>query len=245
MTNLAGRFGIFKRLWRDDGGAVLATEWLLVTTVLVLGLVPGLIAIRQGLLGELSDVSNATSGLDQSYGFTGQEAAAATAGAAAPVERITTAASTTPSLKPLPRSRRSTSAATATTASAAPTSAVTAAATPAVVACKPSRPAAASSKAATSTATPAASASAPPPAAPLVTTASRAIRTLEFNRLSRLYSRSTSIGGCGLSSYTPTHSAARSASKNWIHDRLGTLPACKRFRTASIPASKSTKARSM
>jgi hypothetical protein len=74
MTNLAGRFGIFKRLWRDDGGAVLATEWLLVTTVLVLGLVPGLIAIRQGLLGELSDVSNATSGLDQSYGFTGQEA---------------------------------------------------------------------------------------------------------------------------------------------------------------------------
>jgi hypothetical protein len=61
------------RLWNDDRGAVLATEWLLITTVLVLGLIPGLIAIRQGLLAEMGDIATATSDLDQSYGFTGQE----------------------------------------------------------------------------------------------------------------------------------------------------------------------------
>lgn len=61
------------RLWGDDRGAVLATEWLLITTVLVLGLIPGLIAIRQGILTEMSDIATATSDLDQSYGYTGQE----------------------------------------------------------------------------------------------------------------------------------------------------------------------------
>jgi hypothetical protein len=61
------------RVWSDDRGAVLATEWLLITTVLVLGLVPGLIAIRQGILAEMGDIASATNDLDQSYGFTGQE----------------------------------------------------------------------------------------------------------------------------------------------------------------------------
>jgi hypothetical protein len=64
---------LLARVWSDDRGAVLATEWLLITTVLVLGLVPGLIAIRQGLLAEMGDIASATNDLDQSYGFTGQE----------------------------------------------------------------------------------------------------------------------------------------------------------------------------
>jgi hypothetical protein len=40
---------------------------------MVLGLIPGLVAVRQGVLSELLDVANAVLGLDQSYGFTGQE----------------------------------------------------------------------------------------------------------------------------------------------------------------------------
>lgn len=70
---IAKPWAVLARLAHDDGGAVLATEWLLVTTVLVLGLIPGLIAIRQGLLAELGDIASATTGLDQSYGYTGQQ----------------------------------------------------------------------------------------------------------------------------------------------------------------------------
>jgi hypothetical protein len=64
---------VWARLWQDDGGALLATEWVLAATLIVIGLVPGLIAIRQSVLAELSDVADATLSLDQSFGFTGQE----------------------------------------------------------------------------------------------------------------------------------------------------------------------------
>ncbi len=64
---------LFVRLWRDDCGALLAVEWVVLATVMVLGIIPGLIAVRQGVLSELLDVANAALGLDQSYGFTGQE----------------------------------------------------------------------------------------------------------------------------------------------------------------------------
>jgi hypothetical protein len=64
---------LFVRLWQDDCGALLAAEWVVMATVMVLGIIPGLIAVRQGVLAELLDVANAALGLDQSYGFTGQE----------------------------------------------------------------------------------------------------------------------------------------------------------------------------
>jgi hypothetical protein len=48
-------------------------EWVVLATVMVLGIFPGLVAIRQGALAELLDVANAALGLDQSYGCTGQE----------------------------------------------------------------------------------------------------------------------------------------------------------------------------
>lgn len=64
---------LLKKLYGDDCGALLATEWVVVATLLVLGLIPALIAIRQGTLNELFDFSNATASLDQSYEFNGQE----------------------------------------------------------------------------------------------------------------------------------------------------------------------------
>ncbi len=63
--------GIWRRLWQDDGGALLATEWVIVATILVIGIIPGLIAVRQGAVTELVEYANALLGLDQSYGFTG------------------------------------------------------------------------------------------------------------------------------------------------------------------------------
>jgi hypothetical protein len=57
----------------DDCGALLAMEWVVLATIIVLGVVPGLIAIRNGILREMKDVANATTSLDQSYEFTGNE----------------------------------------------------------------------------------------------------------------------------------------------------------------------------
>src|SRR5262245_43781991 len=64
---------VLSRLWADDCGALLVTEWVMLATILVIGLIPGLVALRNSNLSEMVDVSNATLSLDQSYEFTGQE----------------------------------------------------------------------------------------------------------------------------------------------------------------------------
>jgi len=40
---------LLAKLWRDDGGALLAAEWVFLGTILVIGLVPGMVAIRDAL----------------------------------------------------------------------------------------------------------------------------------------------------------------------------------------------------
>jgi hypothetical protein len=60
------------RLWKDDCGALIATEWVFVVTILVLGSITGLVMVRQAVLAELQDVANALMALDQSYSFSSQ-----------------------------------------------------------------------------------------------------------------------------------------------------------------------------
>jgi hypothetical protein len=60
------------RLWNDDGGALIAAEWVFVATILVLGAITGLVAVRQAVLAELHDVANAIIALNQTYSFSGQ-----------------------------------------------------------------------------------------------------------------------------------------------------------------------------
>src|SRR5712692_5650659 len=60
------------KLWKDDSGALIATEWVFVATILVLGSITGLVAVRQAVLAELQDMANAIMALDQSYSFTSQ-----------------------------------------------------------------------------------------------------------------------------------------------------------------------------
>jgi Flp pilus assembly pilin Flp len=62
----------FLRLWRDDRGALVATEWVFVATILILALITGLVAVRQAILSELVEFANAVTSLDQSYRFRGQ-----------------------------------------------------------------------------------------------------------------------------------------------------------------------------
>jgi Flp pilus assembly pilin Flp len=54
------------KLWKDDAGIV-ALEYLLVATIIGLGLVVGLAAIESGLNAELSEGANAIMALSQGY----------------------------------------------------------------------------------------------------------------------------------------------------------------------------------
>jgi Flp pilus assembly pilin Flp len=63
---------LLSRLWKDDGGAIIAMEWIFVATILVLGAITGLVAVRQAVLAELTDIANAILALNNSYSFSGQ-----------------------------------------------------------------------------------------------------------------------------------------------------------------------------
>ena len=62
---------LMQKLWSDDHGALIATEWVFVATILVLGAITGLVAVRQAVIAELHDVANALLALNQSYSFSG------------------------------------------------------------------------------------------------------------------------------------------------------------------------------
>jgi len=57
---------IVNRVWSEDQG-VLTFEWILLITVLVIGVVGGLSAVRDAVISELGDVAEAMISLDQSY----------------------------------------------------------------------------------------------------------------------------------------------------------------------------------
>jgi Flp pilus assembly pilin Flp len=59
------------QLWRDDCGALLSFEWILLATILVLAMVVGLKSVQQAVLNEFEDVANAIGALSQSYHFGG------------------------------------------------------------------------------------------------------------------------------------------------------------------------------
>ena len=60
------------KLYNDDAGALIASEWVFVATILVLGAITGLVAVRQAVIAELHDYANALVALNQSYSFSGQ-----------------------------------------------------------------------------------------------------------------------------------------------------------------------------
>jgi Flp pilus assembly pilin Flp len=61
---------MFQKLWQDDAGIV-ALEYLLVATIVGLGLVVGLSNLEIALDVELSELANAITALDQGYSFVG------------------------------------------------------------------------------------------------------------------------------------------------------------------------------
>jgi hypothetical protein len=59
------------KLWNDDQGALIATEWVFIATILVIGLVVGLKSVQKAVVNELVDVANAIGALSQSYSYGG------------------------------------------------------------------------------------------------------------------------------------------------------------------------------
>jgi len=66
MKNIQVSKLVFKQ-----GGFVLTTELVLLSTVLVIGLVAGMVTMRDALTAEMEDVSEAIGHLDQTYAFNG------------------------------------------------------------------------------------------------------------------------------------------------------------------------------
>lgn len=57
---------LFLRLWKEDEG-VLTFEWILLTSILVLGLIAALGTVRDALVNELADLAGAAHSINQSY----------------------------------------------------------------------------------------------------------------------------------------------------------------------------------
>ncbi len=62
---------MLKQLWRDEAGVILSAELVLVGTILVIGMLVGLVELQCAVVGELSDLGDALGNLDQSYQTSG------------------------------------------------------------------------------------------------------------------------------------------------------------------------------
>lgn len=61
------------KLRNRQGGFIVSAELALITTILVIGLIVGLVAVRDSLVAELHDIAEALGELDQSFQFEGLE----------------------------------------------------------------------------------------------------------------------------------------------------------------------------
>lgn len=62
---------VLTQLWRDDLGFIISAELVLIATILVIGMIVGLVSLRDQVVQELADVGAAFSQLVQSYSFSG------------------------------------------------------------------------------------------------------------------------------------------------------------------------------
>jgi len=72
---------MLRRIWKDESGFVVSTELVLIATILVIGMITGLVSVRDQVVQELEDVAVAIGNINQSYEYYGLTGcAAATSG---------------------------------------------------------------------------------------------------------------------------------------------------------------------
>ncbi len=62
---------LFARLWDDDQGAVISSELVLVLGILVFGLIPGLVALRNSINAALATIGNFLGRITPSFTYSG------------------------------------------------------------------------------------------------------------------------------------------------------------------------------
>jgi Flp pilus assembly pilin Flp len=63
---------LMAKLWNDDCGALIATEFLFIATILIIGIIVGLTSVRTAVNVELSNLADAILALNMSFAFSGQ-----------------------------------------------------------------------------------------------------------------------------------------------------------------------------
>lgn len=58
---------LFVRLWKDESGAVIATEYLMLGSIVALGSASGLVAMRDSVADEFGEFGNAVRDTRQAY----------------------------------------------------------------------------------------------------------------------------------------------------------------------------------
>jgi Flp pilus assembly pilin Flp len=62
---------LLKRLWADDRGAIISVEFILIVAVLVFGLIPGLVALRNSTNAMMATLGNLILAVVPSFTFSG------------------------------------------------------------------------------------------------------------------------------------------------------------------------------
>ncbi len=73
---------IISRFWNEQDGAIISAEFILVATIMVLGVIVGLKSVRDSVVSELADVAQAIANIDQSYSYSAVTGHAASTGGA-------------------------------------------------------------------------------------------------------------------------------------------------------------------
>jgi hypothetical protein len=58
---------MFNTFWNDEEGVILSAEIVLLGTILVLGMIVGLVEVQSAVVAEMSDLGDAIGNMDQSY----------------------------------------------------------------------------------------------------------------------------------------------------------------------------------
>ena len=64
---------ILHRLWTEETGAILSSEVMLVSSILVIGVICGLGSLRDSVTTELADLAQALGNVNQSYSYSGTQ----------------------------------------------------------------------------------------------------------------------------------------------------------------------------
>jgi len=81
---------MFRKLWTDDAGVV-SLEYLMLSTIVGLGLVVGISNLENALNVELTELANAILALDQSYSYEAQSGCKGTKGGVTVTDTVQTA----------------------------------------------------------------------------------------------------------------------------------------------------------